>query len=118
MTGFDAIALAGKKAKGKRPAFFEDPAVDRLLSVVMALAGEVAVLKERHDTVERLLDERGLVRREDIEAYRPSRDAAYARGVMHREFVARVLRGVQQDMEALAEVEPPLEDVSRALRES
>jgi len=118
MTGFDAIGLAGKKAKGKRPAYFEDPAVDRLLSMVMALAGEVSVLKERQDTVERLLDERGVVRRGDIEAYRPSREAAYERGVATREFVARVMRGVQQDMEALAEAEPPVEDVSRELRDS
>lgn len=118
MTGFDAIALAGKKAKGKRPAYFEDPAVDRLLSIVMALAGEVSVLKERQDTVERLLDERGVVRRGDIEAYRPSRDAAYERGLVTREYVARVMRGVQQDMEALVEVEPPVEDVSRELQKS
>jgi hypothetical protein len=29
-----------------------------------------------------------------------------------------VMRGVQQDLEALKEVEPPLEEVSRELRDS
>ena len=117
MSDFDAIALAGKKAKGKRPAYFDEPAVDRILSIVMALAGEVAVLKERQDTVERLLDANGVVQRADIEAFKPDRDAAYARGLATREFVARILRGVQQDMEALAENEPGVEEVSRELRE-
>ena len=52
----DWIGRAGTRAKGARPKYFEDPATDRLLSIVMALAGEVAVVKERLDSVERLLD--------------------------------------------------------------
>ena len=113
----DYIALAGKKAKGKRPQYFEDPAIDRLLSIVMALAGEVAVNRERLDTVERLLETKGSLTRADIEAYKPDRDAGYERGLQHREFIARILRGVQQDMEALEAMEPPVEDVSKALKE-
>jgi hypothetical protein len=35
-----------RKAKGQRPAYFSDPAVDKLLSMTMALAGEVSVLRE------------------------------------------------------------------------
>jgi hypothetical protein len=118
MTGVDWIALAGKKAKGKRPAYFEDPALDRLTSIVMALAGEVAVTRERLDTVERLLEAKGSITRADIDAYRPDRDAGYERGLATREFIARILRGVQQDMEALAEIEPSIEEISRELRDS
>ncbi|QMW22499.1 hypothetical protein [Sandaracinobacteroides saxicola] len=114
----DHIALAGKKAKGKRPAYFEDPAVDRLLSIVMALAGEVAVNRERLDSLERLLDAKGTVSRADLEGYKPDADAGYERGLMHREYIARILRGVQQDMEALDEIEPPIETVSAELRDS
>ena len=113
----DWIGLAGRKAKGKRPAYFEDPAIDRLLSIVMALAGEVSVNRERLDTVERLLDAKGTLSRADIEAFRPDRDAGYERGLASREFIARILRGVQQDMEALAAIEPPIEDISKELRE-
>jgi hypothetical protein len=28
-----------------------------------------------------------------------------------RDYIARIMRGVQQDMEALAELEPPIDDV-------
>ena len=115
--GVDWIALAGKKAKGKRPQYFEDPAIDRILSIVMALAGEVAVNRERLDTVERLLETKGAITRADIEAYKPDRDVGYERGLQHREYIARILRGVQQDMEALEAKEPPVEEVSRALKE-
>lgn len=113
----DWIGRAGAKAKGARPKYFEDPAVDRLLSIVMALAGEVAVVKERLDTVERLLDAKGTVTRADIEAYAPDRAAGHERGLMHREFAARILRGVQQDMESLQTTEKSVEDVSKQLRD-
>jgi hypothetical protein len=118
MSDIDYLALANTKAKGKRPAYFEDPAQDRMLSILMALVGEVSVLRERLDTVERLLDSKGHVSRADIEAFTPDRDAQYERGLVTREFIARVLRGVQQDMESLAEIEPPLEEVVKTLRES
>ena len=114
----DYIARAGAKAKGKRPQYFDDPAVDRTLSIVMAIAGEVAVLRERLDTVERLLDAKGSISRADIEAYTPDRKAAAERGLLHKEYIARILRGVQQDMEAMAEKGPSVEELSRELRDS
>ncbi len=113
----DWIARAGARAKGARPKYLEDPASDRILSIVMALAGEVAVVKERLDTVERLLDTKGSITRADIEAYAPDRAAGHERGLMHREFAARILRGVQQDMESLEIAESSIEDVSRQLRD-
>jgi hypothetical protein len=114
----DWVLRANAKAKGKRPQYFDDPALDRLLSITMALAGEVSVLRERLDTVERLLEAKGALRREDIETYAPDRDAAFERGARTREYIARVLRGVQQDLEALQQTEAPVEQVSRELRDS
>ena len=114
----DWIARAGAKAKGKRPAYFDEPAIDRMLSMLMAVVGEVSVLRERLDTVERLLDAKGAISRADIEAYQPDRAAAYERGLLTKEYIHRVMRGVQQEMEAMAAAaEPPVESVSRELRE-
>ncbi len=114
----DPIALANARAKGKRPAYFEDSSSDRLLSIVMALAGEVGVLRERLDTVERLMETNGTISRADIENYHPDRDAQYERGLMQREFIARILRGVEQEMQVLETIEPPLEDVVEELRKT
>jgi len=113
----DWVLRANAKAKGKRPAYFDDPANDRILSIVMALVGEVSVLRERLDTVERVLEANGHLIREDIESYAPDREAAFQRGATTREYIARIMRGVQQDLEALKEAEPPVEQVSRELRD-
>lgn len=110
----DWIARAGLKAKGKRPQYL-DPEDDRILSILMALVGEVSVLRERLDTVERLLESKGTLSREDIENYEPDIETGRERNLVIREYIARVMRGVQQDMEALAELEPPIEDVVKEM---
>lgn len=111
----DWVALSGRRAKGKRPEFFDEPALDRLYSVVFALAAEVSALRERQDTVERLLDARGTLRREDIEAYEPDRAAGAERGLATRAYIARIMRGFQQEVEAMAADDPPIMDVVEQL---
>ncbi len=114
----DWIARAGTRAKGRRPEYFDDPATDRLLSLTMALVAEVSVLRERLDTVERLLDAKGTISRADISAYQPGRDAGEERGVATKAFVARVMRGFQQDVEAMQNPDPPIMDwVDKLARE-
>ncbi len=112
----DWIALSGKRAKGRRPEY-HDFATDRLISVVMALVGEVSVLRSRMDTVERLLDANGTLTRADIEAYEPDAEAGYERGVETKAYIARVMRGVQQAMEAMAEPDKPVDEVIAELRD-
>lgn len=114
----DWISLAGRKAKGKRPQYFDAPESERMLSILMAVVAEVSVVRERLDTIERLLDQKGTINRDDIESYTPDRDAAYERGLSTREYIARVMRGVQQNVEAMRENEPDLEQVSKDIRDS
>lgn len=115
---FDWVLRANAKAKGKRPAYFDDPAIDRILSILMSVASEVSVLRERLDTIERLLEQKGSISRADIESFEPDREAAFERGAATRAYIARIMRGVQQDLEALQADEPPVEEISRALRDS
>jgi len=88
-----------RKAKGERPYFFEDPAVDKLLAMLMALAGEVSVLRDRLDTVERLAQEHDLFKQTDIESYRPSDEVLVARAARREEFLSEITRIVQAEME-------------------
>jgi hypothetical protein len=116
----DSVALAGKRARGKRPYYFEHPDTDRLLSVLMAVAGELAVARERIDTLERLLEQQGVLSREAVERYAPDPEAAEQRGQWHREYIARILRIVQQEREAIEEQQrgqpsPDLAEVSAEL---
>jgi hypothetical protein len=111
----DWIARSGAKAKGKRPDFLDDPDAEKMLSMLMALVGEVSVLRERLDTVERLLETRGTISRADIEHYKPDLETGLERNRIVREYIARVMRGVQQQMQTLAQPEPPIEDVIKDL---
>lgn len=111
----DPLKLAGAKPKGKRPYFLKDPDVERVLAITMAVAQELAVTRERLDTVERLLEAKGITQ-DDIERFQPTPDQADARGAWHQEYLARILRIYQQDIEALQKPhEPSSEDVAEEL---
>ena len=105
-----------KKAKGKKPTFFTDPQVDKLMAIVMTLAGEVSVLRERIDTVERLAESKGLFTRQEIEAYRPDPQAAEEREQWRTEYIARVLRVVREELEAVERGETTPESYEVAVR--
>lgn len=104
------------KAKGKKPSFFADPQVDKVLAITMALAGEVSVLRERLDTIERLLEMKGLLSRQEIELYRPGEQAAEERERWRVEYLDRLLRVVREEQEALAAEEMP-ESYANIVRE-
>lgn len=114
-TPLDTLRMAGAKARGKRPWFFDDPDVERVLSIMMAVAGELAVLRQRLDTVEELLETRGSVTRADIEAFVPDPAHAERRGRWYQEYLARILRIVQQESEARDRDEPTSEEAGERL---
>jgi hypothetical protein len=113
----DWISRSGLKAKGKRPQFL-DPEDDRMLSMLLALVGEVSVMRERMDTIERLLDAKGTISRADVESYVPDMEQGRERNLIIKEYLARIMRGVQQDMQSLAERERPMEDVIKEMEGS
>ena len=52
--------------------FFQDPAIDRAFGVVMALAGEVYVLRDRLHALERVLEAKGMAVSAELDGYQPS----------------------------------------------
>lgn len=62
------------------------------MTFILELTTEVAVLKERQDTVERLLDAKGTISRADIEAYRADDVVEAERDSWRAEYIERVLR--------------------------
>ena len=96
----DALAKSSAKPAGKRP-YFLAPETERVLAITMAAVQELAVARERIDTLERLLEAKGVIRREEIETFAPSSDQAAERGLWMQEYLTRVLRIVQQEAEAV-----------------
>jgi len=84
-----------------RPKFFADPVNDQLLAMLTALLGEVCVLRERLDTVERLAEQRGLWRREDLEHFEPDPAAEQARDELRQGALARVFSVLDEEVARL-----------------
>jgi hypothetical protein len=96
----DALAEAGAKPAGKRP-YFLDEDVETVLAITMAAVQELAVARQRIDTLERLLEGKGVLSKAEIDSYAPDDpSAAIERALSNQEYIARVLRIVQQRNEA------------------
>ncbi len=78
--------------KGERPYFFADKSIDQVMTFFLELMTEVMVLRDRQDTIERLLDEKGAVSRADIDSYIPPPEIEAQRTAARAAFVSRVLR--------------------------
>lgn len=89
--------FAAARNVGERPAFFDDPAVDQLLSIVMAMSGELSVLYDRVDTLERLLDDKAVIARSEVETYVPADDVEAHRKQRRSDYIRRLLRIIRED---------------------
>lgn len=81
-----------RTTRGKRPVFFDDPSIDQMMTFLIELTTEVAVLRERLDTVERLLDAGVPVTREAIESFQPQAAVNAERDAWRDSYLKRVFR--------------------------
>jgi hypothetical protein len=80
------------RPKGPRPVYFEDPAIDQLHAALLATVTELAVAFDRIDTLERLLESRLGVPRDQIDQFVVDEPTAAARAARHADLAARVLK--------------------------
>ncbi|SEK81885.1 hypothetical protein SAMN05216262_10323 [Colwellia chukchiensis] len=116
MTDINKLNLAGTKAKGKRPYFLADKQTEQVMSVTMALAMELSVARERMASIECLLENKGILQRSEIDDFQPCAKEVKRRSVATQEYLARILRIIQQDSEEqAAEDELSVEEAQREL---
>ena len=101
MSFADALKDAGNKPAGKRP-YFLQPETERVLAITMAVVQELAVTRQRLDAVERLLQSKDVLATREIDGFQPDAQASAERILWSQEYIARVLRIVQQENEAAA----------------
>jgi hypothetical protein len=94
----DRVRIA-RVAKGRKPQYFSDPAIDKLLWITMTLASELSVTRDRLDAVERLLEKKRVLKVEDVDGYEPTPEAEAAREARRQDYLDRVLRAVQAELE-------------------
>lgn len=84
-------------AAGRRPAFFQQDGVDQLVAMVLELATEVMVVKERLFTLEAVAAARGLDLTADIETYTPGPEAAARLDKMRRDLTSNLFRTLNRE---------------------
>ncbi len=102
-----------RTAKGERPQNFSDPAIEKVLGITLSLASEVSVLRDRLDTIERLIEAHGLFPRSTIEGYEPSHEEKAERAARRMDYLDRVLQAAHRELDELqtGRVARPLEDI-------
>lgn len=116
--GLDATTaafMANAKAKGKRPEYFKDAMSENHFSITMALVSELAVARERIDTLERVLVSKGIINTEEIEGFIPDARAAEQRQLAQVEYTARIFRALQQSLECIDENDKSMEEMAEIL---
>jgi hypothetical protein len=99
-----------RKAVGpERQTYFNETDVDRLMAVVLALVSEVASLRERVDTHERIGGHGELPTVERVEAYLPDPPTEEAREAWRDAYIRRLFRVITEDVEALRRSNPTQE---------
>lgn len=89
-------------AGSTRPHFMT-PEVERVLDVALRIAQELAVARARIDTLERLLERKGLISRAEIEGFAPTEAELAERSAWNQEYIARVLRVLEQEAASMAD---------------
>jgi hypothetical protein len=96
-----------RDAKGKRPQFYKDPAVavegvDHAMSMILVLAQEFLVMRDRMDTIERICAGKNIVLEDEIEAYHPDQTVLEVREARRQELYTRLYYLARKDASEMA----------------
>lgn len=79
-----------RSSKGKRPNFFAEPGLDHAMSMILTLASEVCVLRDRLDAHERVAKTKGLDMAAEIDALELDEAALQEREQWRQDFLSRL----------------------------
>jgi hypothetical protein len=88
--------------KGKRPEIYNTPGVDYLMHMVMVLAQELNVTRDRLDTLEALSEANKKVSQDNIDAYEPSQEILERREARRQNFMTNLFSVMNQEAGELA----------------
>jgi len=97
----DALKVI-RNAKGKRPQFYDAPGLDHAMSMILVMANELMVVRDRLDTVERVAAAKGVMLEDDIEAYEPDQAVLEAREQRRQDFLARLYYLARKEADELS----------------
>jgi len=94
-----------KDAKGKRPQFYQAAGLDQAMAMIMVLANELSVLRDRLDSIERVAKASGLDLATGVETLSLDQAALEAREAWRQEFLERLFYLMRKDASEAAAAE-------------
>ena len=85
-------------AKGKKPIYLDERSIDNLMAMIMTLTQEISVLRDRLDTIEKLLVDKKSITLEDIETFEPDDDLIKERKDRRQMLLKRVLLPIDKEL--------------------
>lgn len=92
--------------RGGRPVFFKDPAIDKVLAMVVTLGSEFWALRERVLAMEALHVRQGSLGAGDVDAFEFSPEQEEKLAGERREFIENLFRVLQEHSQASADKAP------------
>ena len=86
-------------AKGKKPIYLDERSIDNLMAMIMTLTQEISVLRDRLDTIEKLLVNNKSITLEDIETFDPDDELIKERRDRRQMLLKRVLLPIDKELE-------------------
>lgn len=86
-----------RESRGKRPQFYEKPALDQMMSMIMVLAGECSVLADEVDSMKRVFANRGIDLAGEMAALRLDEAALEAREARRQQMLGRLFYLVRKE---------------------
>ncbi len=100
----DHLMPERQMAEPRQPVPGIDPAIARLSEMLLAVLSELTVVRERLDTVERLISRKHLFTQDDIESFVPTAEDDAARAAIRKRQIQKAMR-------------PLLDDIARDVRQ-
>jgi hypothetical protein len=92
--------------RGGRAFFFSDPAIDKVLSMVVTLAGEVWALRERLSAMEAIGVRQGSLSASEVDDYEFTPEQDERLGAQRKEFIESLFRVIEEQVEAAVAKSP------------
>lgn len=96
---------AQRHSRGKRPVFYATPGLDEAMSMIVVLAQEMSVLRDRVDSIERVCAKRGIDLAREIEALELDQEALDARERQRQQLMERLYYVVLKEAKELEEAD-------------
>jgi hypothetical protein len=90
-----------KTVRGKRPEFHDNASIDRAIAMMLTLAQEVSVLRDRVDTLEQLGTQAGWLKPGAADRYAPPPEVKAAREARREAYLDRLFYILREELEDL-----------------